>query len=339
MSGNVQKFFGVKMKKIIFVTLCIFKFCLLFAANAKYQSEEFNLNVNYNDQLVPGDAVFVRMAISTPKSHKRSKSDNEHKASLQLLNEKKIVEQAPFYQIGKTKKANYVEMLCGIPLSWWLKDDNYSLKITFQTVGKEIKEFTLPVTFTLRQFPEDVIYLDAKNSAIKTNSSPERAAQIEKLNAILFTTMPQDIYSLKAFKEPGENLRYTANAGDRRTYSYSNGKSSTSIHYGNDYGMPVGTTVRSCAEGRIVMAENRISTGWSIVIEHLPGLYSLYYHLNEVNVKEGEMVNQGEAIGKSGATGLATGPHLHWEVRLNGQAIRPEFFLNDFTFDYLSGAK
>jgi murein DD-endopeptidase MepM/ murein hydrolase activator NlpD len=80
------------------------------------------------------------------------------------------------------------------------------------------------------------------------------------------------------------------------------------------------------------MAENRISTGYSIVIEHLPGLYSLYYHLSKMDVKEGDMVKKGQLIGLSGSTGLATGPHLHWEMRLNGEAVRPEFFLSNFTF-------
>ena len=59
----------------------------------------------------------------------------------------------------------------------------------------------------------------------------------------------------------------------------------------------------------------------------------LYYHLSEMNVKEGDIVKQGDLIAKSGQTGLATGPHLHWEMRLNGSAVRPEFFLEDFTFD------
>ena len=145
--------------------------------------------------------------------------------------------------------------------------------------------------------------------------------------------MPSDIYSLKKFTTPTESQRYTAYCGDRRTYVYTNGKSSTSLHYGNDYGVPTGTEVKACAGGKVVMAESRISTGWSVVIEHLPGLYSLYYHMSELNVKEGDMVNQGQLIGKSGATGLATGPHLHWEVRLNGSAVRPEFFLSDFTFE------
>lgn len=72
-------------------------------------------------------------------------------------------------------------------------------------------------------------------------------------------------------------------------------------------------------------------TGWSVVIEHLPGLYSLYYHLKSLNVKENDYVKAGEKIGLSGSTGLATGPHLHWEVRLNMAALKPEFFMQDFT--------
>ena len=163
--------------------------------------------------------------------------------------------------------------------------------------------------------------------------SPERLAQIEKLNNILFTTMPEDVYTLKKFTCPTTSTRYTAYYGDRRTYAYSNGKSSTSLHYGNDYGIPEGSEVRACADGKVVMAENRISTGWSIVIEHLPGLYSLYYHLSSMDVKEGDTIKQGDLIGKSGSTGLATGPHLHWEMRLNGSAVRPEFFMEDFAFE------
>ena len=207
-------------------------------------------------------------------------------------------------------------MLCGIPVSLWLKDGNYSLKIIYADSDSDIKEFILPSRLQMRTFPEEVLQLDERNTNIKTDNSPERAAQIEKLNNILFTSMPSDIFSLKKFTRPTESQRYTAYCGDRRTY-----------------GVPTGTEVHSCAAGKVVMAENRISTGWSVVVEHLPGLYSLYYHMSELSVKEGDMVNQGQLLGKSGATGLATGPHLHWEIRLNGSAVVPEFFLNDFAFE------
>lgn len=321
------------MKKIILFIAVLFETLCLFAATAKYQAQDYSLNVTYNDIITPGDAVFVRMQITTSKNHKMAKAD-ERRATLQLIQDgKKIVEQAPFYSIGKKKSQTYAEMLCGVPVSLWITEANYSVKVVFSITDDEVKEFTLPTTFKTRAFNKEVIELDEQNTAIKTDNSPERAAQIEKLNNILFTSIPGDVYTLKKFVSPTTSTRYTAWCGDRRVYAYSNGKSSTSLHYGNDYGVPTGTEVRACAEGKVVMAENRISTGWTVVIEHLPGLYSLYYHNSELIVKEGDMVKQGELISKSGATGLATGPHLHWEMRLNGSAVVPEFFLQNFTFE------
>ena len=322
------------MKKILITLIVIFQASICFARTAVFNSENYSLTVTYNDTIVPGDAVFVRMSISTPKTHKKSKNETEKRGALQLYQDKKVIEKANFYSIGKKKNnQTYADLLCGIPVSPWLTQGSYSLKVIFSYNDDDTGEFTLPVSFKSRTFIEEVVELDAANTAIKTDNSPERTAQINKLNDILFTTIDSDIYSLKKFTSPVNSTRYTAYYGDRRTYAYSNGKSSTSLHYGNDYGVPEGTEVRACADGKVVMAENRISTGWSIVVEHLPGLYSLYYHLSAMDVKEGDMVKQGDLIGKSGSTGLATGPHLHWEVRLNGSAVRPEFFLDNFTFE------
>lgn len=320
------------MKKLLVFTAILLQSICLFAATAKYQASDYMLNVSYTDEIVPGDAVFVRMVITTPKNHKMAKAD-ERKATLQLLKDKKVVEQAPFYTIGKKKSQTYAEMLCGVPVSLWITEANYTVKVIFSITDNEVQEFTLPAIFKTRDFNKETIELNAQNTAIKTDDSPERSAQIEKLNNILFTTIPGDVFATKKYICPTTSERYTAWCGDRRIYAYSNGKSSTSLHYGNDYGIPTGSEVRACAEGKVVMAENRISTGWSVVIEHLPGLYSLYYHNSELNVKEGDTVRQGEIIAKSGATGLATGPHLHWEMRLNGSAVRPEFFMQNFTFE------
>ena len=323
-----------QIKKLLIVLALFAQISLCFAKTAFFQSENYNLTVTYNETIVPGDAVFVRMSVTLPKNHKKARNDSEKKGALQLYQDKKVIEKANFYSIGK-KKSNqtYTDMLCGIPISPWLTGGIFYLKVIFSFGEEEAGEFILPVTFKSRTFIEEVVELDAANTAIKTDTSPERTAQIEKLNNILFTTMPEDVYSLKKFTSPTNSTRYTAYYGDRRTYAYSNGKSSTSLHYGNDYGVPEGTEVRACADGKVVMAENRISTGWSVVIEHLPGLYSLYYHLSSMEVKEGDTVKQGDLIAKSGSTGLATGPHLHWEVRLNGSAVRPEFFLDDFAFE------
>jgi murein DD-endopeptidase MepM/ murein hydrolase activator NlpD len=74
----------------------------------------------------------------------------------------------------------------------------------------------------------------------------------------------------------------------------------------------------------VVLARPRIVTGNSVVIEHLPGVYSLYYHLDTIAVSEGEMVQTASLLGTSGSTGLATGPHLHWEIRVSGENTDPD---------------
>lgn len=324
------------MKKVILFAFCLLQSIFLFAAiqPAKFSSDEYEIFLNYNDTLIPGDAVFVRMTINTPKSLKLPKEDLEKTATLQILKEKKVVMESPFYTISKSNKLNSVELIGSVPVSMWWEDGDFSLKIIVSPYKGKVDEFVLPSSFKARTFVEEVIKLDPANTAIKTNNSPKRSTQINKLNEILNTYNPDNIYSLESFIKPTSSERITGTFGDRRKYDYSNGKSSYgNPHNGIDYGIPEGTEVRSCGKGKVVMAEERISTGWSIVIEHLPGLYSLYYHLSEMNVKEGDMVETGDLIGLSGKTGLATGPHLHWEVRLNGFAVNPDFFLSDFTFE------
>ncbi len=78
------------------------------------------------------------------------------------------------------------------------------------------------------------------------------------------------------------------------------------------------------------MAENRISTGGTVIVEAAPGLYSLFYHLDSYNAKAGEHVSPGQLVAKSGQPGLATGPHLHWEMRLYSVPVNPDYFVEKF---------
>jgi murein DD-endopeptidase MepM/ murein hydrolase activator NlpD len=110
-------------------------------------------------------------------------------------------------------------------------------------------------------------------------------------------------------------------------FRYVTGRFDTAIHAGIDYGVPTGTEVRACAAGKVALARFRITTGNSVVLEHLPGVYSIYYHLDSIQVRQGDMVNAGDLLGKSGSTGLATGPHLHWEIRVSGENADPDAFL------------
>ena len=323
-----------KIFKIITLLLAVTFTSPVFASSFTFSEELYSGSLNYNQSAKPGEALTARISLKLSKSLKK-KNNLDFKANLILFNDGKKIESSQFYLIsGKNKKSQTSEYFTALPLSTWLDaSKHYEAKVILKVSTLEEKQISLPFSLQETSFNSETLNLNKDNTNIKTNMSAERLSQIEKLNGILFTINPENVYTTKPFVRPVDSERYTAYFGDRRVYKYVTGKSETSLHYGNDYGVPEGTEVRACQDGKVVMAEFRISTGWSVCIEHLPGLYSLYYHLSSLSVEEGEMVKCGEKLGLSGQTGLATGPHLHWEVRLNACAVKPEFFMENYIME------
>ena len=326
----------------------LFVFCFglnlaVFSESKTVNFQDYDLKAFYPAAVQPGDAVFIRLNFES-KNKKLIKTLSEKDVEsgnlelYRLLDNGKMTEKpvarSKFYRIEKNdgKKSVKTVLLSAVPLSTYAKTGDYAAKIDFSVFGKETENLTLPVKIIQKEFVSETIPLNESNTAIKTNSSDERKNQIERLNKILAEKNYDSVYETNRFAAPNPATRRTSFFGDRRVFAYSNGKSSTSLHYGIDYGVPTGSEVRACGRGKVVMAENRISTGWSICIEHLPGLYSLYYHMSEMKVSVGQIVEKGDLIGLSGATGLATGPHLHWEIRLNMEAVSPDFMTEDFAF-------
>ena len=100
-----------------------------------------------------------------------------------------------------------------------------------------------------------------------------------------------------------------------------------SPHSGADYKAPRGSVVRAPNAARVALAEEQFFAGNALVLDHGLGLYTIYFHLQEFAVKTGDVVQKGQEIGRVGATGRATGPHLHFGVRLNGARIDPAALL------------
>jgi murein DD-endopeptidase MepM/ murein hydrolase activator NlpD len=99
-------------------------------------------------------------------------------------------------------------------------------------------------------------------------------------------------------------------------------------HNGEDIGAALGTDVVATNDGVVRLAVDHFFSGKGVYLDHGLGFYSMYFHLSEVLVKEGETVRTGQIIGKVGATGRATGPHLHWGVKLNGARVNPYALLD-----------
>lgn len=99
-------------------------------------------------------------------------------------------------------------------------------------------------------------------------------------------------------------------------------------HNGEDISAPLGTDVVATNDGVVRLTVDHFFSGQGVFLDHGLGLYSMYFHLSEVLVKDGERVKAGQVVGKVGATGRATGPHLHWGVKLNGARINPYALLD-----------
>ncbi len=173
------------------------------------------------------------------------------------------------------------------------------------------------------QFISEEIPLTSSLTGLRREPEPRKEREALLLQSLLKTYTKSAVFSREKHMEPVEGYRMTSFFGDRRTYRYSDGTEARSIHNGIDMAREIGTPVYASGSGRVIFAGDWLIAGNTVLIEHLPGVIGLYYHLDSLSVKEGDYVARGTQIGTLGMTGLATGPHLHWEVRVCGVAIDP----------------
>ncbi len=152
--------------------------------------------------------------------------------------------------------------------------------------------------------------------------SPEDRARADKererLHAIFSHVTPERLWAGK-FRIPLTGNRSGHNFGKRRVL---NGHSQAP-HTGLDIPAPAGTPIHASQRGRVVLADNLFFSGNTVIVDHGLGVYTFYGHMKSISVAEGDEVNAGAILGQVGATGRATGPHLHWSLQVNGARVNP----------------
>jgi murein DD-endopeptidase MepM/ murein hydrolase activator NlpD len=146
--------------------------------------------------------------------------------------------------------------------------------------------------------------------------NPEQLARAQEeqkhLREIYATVTPEKLWR-GAFRVPLDGVTTGGNFGRRRVLNGQPG----SPHSGVDFPAPTGTPVHAAQRGRVVLAEPLYFSGDTVVVDHGLGVYTLYAHFSEIDVKPGDLVDAGALLGKVGATGRVTGPHLHWGLTVN----------------------
>jgi biotin carboxyl carrier protein len=199
----------------------------------------------------------------------------------------------------------------------------YSLELTGETEpGKALSKkssFSHKFAVARGKYPKIQVKLSVEGKFTEPN--PEQQKQIEEGQQV------KKDYLNRVTPEREWSGQFTAPAdaaisdvfGTERVF---NGKAQ-STHFGLDFRVPSGTPVAAMNDGTVLLARPLYFEGNFVVLDHGQGLLTLYLHLSEFKVKEGDQVKRGQEIGLSGGTGRATGPHLHVAVRWQGTYLDP----------------
>ena len=198
-----------------------------------------------------------------------------------------------------------------------VKPGDYPLEFSFTQDGERFVVKSA-VRLKERKYPEEHLKVESK----MVNPPKSEAARIQK-EARLAVVARRTMTVKRLWTTPPERPVagvVTSRYGFRRVY---NGVP-RNPHAGTDFRAPTGTPVKAPFAGKVVLTGFHYYSGGSVIIDSGNGVISLFFHMSEVSVKEGEEICKGQIVGKSGATGRVTGPHLHYALSLAGQYCDPE---------------
>ncbi|VAW78600.1 Membrane proteins related to metalloendopeptidases [hydrothermal vent metagenome] len=215
----------------------------------------------------------------------------------------------------------YWYAVIGVPLS--VKPGQYKLLVTARTRSGSYIKKAYPFKISYKKYRAQYIKIKNKRKVNPYKRDLTRIfAEYKVIKKAYSQWTPKSKVPLKF--DPPVRGRFSGSYGSRRFFN----KKPRKPHSGMDIAAPKGRPVRAPAKGRVITIGHYFFNGKTIFLDHGQGLITLYSHINKIKVKPGQHIARGQIIGTVGKTGRATGPHLHWTVRLNGTSVDPALFMH-----------
>lgn len=180
-----------------------------------------------------------------------------------------------------------------------------------------VEHRAVTIEVAAKKFPTTQLKVAEKFVELSPAALARSQRESKEANAI-YSRITTNIVPEEVFNDPIPGVSGT-NFGERRVF---NG-APRAPHSGADLHATTGTPVRATNRGRVVLAKSLFFTGNTVIVDHGLGIYSLYAHLSRIDVKRGDTVTNGQTVGRVGATGRVTAPHLHWGMRVQGARVDP----------------
>lgn len=200
----------------------------------------------------------------------------------------------------------------------------YPVTLTVSAAGVT-ETVAVPLLVAPGNYASEQLTFDPDREALLASETVRQEAAI--LDALRPLSMTERMWQYP-FVEPLTGKPVTSLFGTRRAYG--NTTNFSSYHAGVDYAAALGTPVLAPADGVVILAQPLTVRGNAVMLDHGWGVLTGYWHLSEIKVAVGQSVKRGDVIGLVGHTGLSTGPHLHWEMWVNGIPVNARQWLEAF---------
>lgn len=220
-------------------------------------------------------------------------------------------------------------MVALLPAPALIDPGDYPLTVSYVTRGGVPISHTFTVPIVDGGYENQVISFTPETGALLAPDLVQ--SELAKVASVT-NSFTADMVQRVPFQRPiGPEYGTTSPFGIRRYYD-SNVNSMAGYHAGQDFGAPQGTPIVAPSAGIVALAEPLQVRGNAVIVDHGRGVYTGYWHMSEIKVVPGQMVQAGDVLGLVGTTGLSTGAHLHWEMQIYGIPVDPLQFLDEAPF-------